>query len=77
MHLLGIPFDTNIAYQIMTEKYECATRLVYQMFIALNKKEKAHLTGTAMESMLPAAPFKLHGVESVIYTKVSTGVWYG
>lgn len=70
MHLLGVPFDTNVAHQVMTEKYESATRLLYQMYIALNKKEKAKLTGTAMETMLPAAPLKLHGVESVIYTKV-------
>ncbi|XP_013409132.1 sperm flagellar protein 2 isoform X2 [Lingula anatina] len=67
LHLLGIPFDTNIARDIMTEKQGVATRLLYQLFIALNNKTKSGLTGVAMETMRPAAPVKLEAIESGIY----------
>jgi hypothetical protein len=71
LHLLGVSFDTNIARDIMTEKQGVATRLMYQVFIGLNKKQKAKLTGVAMETMRPAAPVKLEGVESKMYKEVS------
>lgn len=67
LHLLGIPFDTNVARDIMTEKHGTATRLMYQLYIALQNKKKANLTGVAMETMRPAAPAKLNAVESEIY----------
>ncbi|XP_063404210.1 sperm flagellar protein 2-like isoform X1 [Mytilus trossulus] len=67
LHLLGIPFDTNVARDIMTEKHGTATRLMYQLYIALQNKKKANLTGVAMETMRPAAPAKLNAVESGIY----------
>ena len=70
LHLLEVPFDTNIAHEIMTEKHGVATRLMYQLFVALNKKEKNNLTGAAMETMRPSAPVKLEGVESLIYKEV-------
>ena len=54
----------------MTEKHGVATRLMYQLYIALNNKKKANLTGVAMESMRPAAPAKLNAVESGIYKEV-------
>lgn len=71
LHLLGIPFDTNVARDIMTEKHGVATRLLYQMYIALQNKKKANLTGVAMETMRPAAPAKLNAVESGMYKDVS------
>ena len=70
--MLEVPFDTNIARDIMTEKYGVATRLMYQLFIALNKKENSNLTGVAIETMRPAAPVKLEGVERLIYKEVIT-----
>lgn len=54
----------------MTEKHGEATKLMYQLFIALNKKQKAGLTGTAMETMRPAAPAKLDYMKSLIYKEV-------
>ena len=72
LHLLGVSFDTNIARAIMTETQGVATRLMYQLFIALNKKQKANLTGVAMETMRPSAPVKLEGVESIIYKEVGS-----
>jgi len=70
LNLLGIPFDTNTARSVMTEKHGEATKLMYQLFIALNKKQKAGLTGTAMETMRPAAPAKLDYMKSLIYKEV-------
>ena len=54
----------------MTEKHGTATRLLYQMYIALNNKKKANLTGVAMETLRPAAPAKLGLKESEIYKEV-------
>lgn len=71
LHLLSIPFDTNVARAIMTETHGVATRLMYQLYIALNNKKKANLTGVAIETMRPAAPAKLNAVESGIYKDVS------
>ena len=70
LNLLGIPFDTANARDIMTERHGEATKLLYQLFIALNKKQKAGLTGTAMETMRPAAPAKLDYMKSLIYKEV-------
>jgi hypothetical protein len=69
--LLNIPFNTNIAREIMQEKHSTLSQLLYQMYIALTNKEKRNLTGTAMETMRPAAPVKLERYESKIYQKVS------
>lgn len=55
----------------MTEKHGVATRLMYQLYVALNNKKKSNLTGVAMETMRPAAPAKLNAVESGIYKEVS------
>ena len=74
LHLLEVPFDTNIARDIMTEKYGVATRLMYQLFIALNKKQKSNLTGVAIETMRAAAPVKLEGVERIMYKEVGGSV---
>lgn len=70
LHLLDIPFDLNIAQAIMTEQYGVATRLLYQLYIALQRKKKARLTGVAMEAMRPAAPANLQTIESGIYKEV-------
>ena len=70
--MLAIPFDTNVARDIMTEKHGVATRLLYQLYIALQNKKKAQLTGVAMETMRPSAPAKLSAVETGIYTEVNS-----
>lgn len=48
-----------------------ATRLLYQLFIALGKKTKMKLTGAAMETMRPAGPTRLGYIESDMYKEVS------
>ncbi|XP_019351596.1 sperm flagellar protein 2 isoform X1 [Alligator mississippiensis] len=67
LQLLGVQFDQNVAQSIMTEQPGAATKLLYQMYIALEKKKKAGLTGVAMETMRPAAPAKLKYIESTLY----------
>ncbi|XP_065069955.1 sperm flagellar protein 2-like [Rhopilema esculentum] len=67
MALLGVPFDTKVAKDIMNEKPGVATRLIYQLFIALGRKTKMNLTGVAMETMRPAGPAKLSEKETDLY----------
>ena len=54
----------------MTETHGVATRVLYQLFIALGKKQKAGLTGVAMETMRPAAPAKLDRMKTLMYKEV-------
>ncbi|KAM8793599.1 sperm flagellar protein 2-like [Eudromia elegans] len=67
LQLLGVQFNENVAQDIMTGQHGAATKLLYQLYIALEKKKKAKLTGGAMEAMRPAGPAKLKSIESVIY----------
>ncbi|KAM6035510.1 sperm flagellar protein 2 isoform 2-T2 [Theristicus caerulescens] len=67
LHLLGVQFNENVAQDIMTGQHGAATKLLYELYIALEKKRKAKLTGVAMEAMRPAATAKLKSIESVLY----------
>ncbi|KAM6391698.1 sperm flagellar protein 2 [Rhynochetos jubatus] len=67
LHLLGVEFNENVAQDIMTGQHGAATKLLYELYIALEKKRKAKLTGVAMEAMRPAATAKLQSIESVLY----------
>jgi hypothetical protein len=70
INLLEIPFNTNIARDIMQEKKAASTQLLYQMYISLTNKQKRNLTGTAMETMRAAGPVKLEQYESKLYKRV-------
>ncbi|XP_044286991.1 sperm flagellar protein 2 [Varanus komodoensis] len=67
LQLLGVQFDQNIARNIMTEQRGAATKLIYQLYVALEKKKKAGLTGVAMDAMRPSAHAKLKNVGTEIY----------
>ncbi|XP_058026122.1 sperm flagellar protein 2 isoform X1 [Ahaetulla prasina] len=67
LQLLGVQFDQNVARNIMTEQHGAAIKLVYQLYVALEKKKKAGLTGVAMDAMRPSANAKLKGVGTEIY----------
>ncbi|NXW49893.1 SPEF2 protein, partial [Nyctiprogne leucopyga] len=67
LQLLGVQFNKNVAQDIMTGQHGAATKLLYELYIALEKKRKANLTGIAMETMRPAATAKLKSIESVLY----------
>uniref|UniRef100_A0A8B9GBJ7 Sperm flagellar 2 n=1 Tax=Amazona collaria TaxID=241587 RepID=A0A8B9GBJ7_9PSIT len=66
-HLLGVQFNENVAQNIMTGRHGAATKLLYELYIALEKKRKTKLTRVAMEAMIPAAAVKLKSIESVLY----------
>ncbi|XP_042306928.1 sperm flagellar protein 2 isoform X8 [Sceloporus undulatus] len=67
LQLLGVQFDQNVARNIMTEQHGAATKLIYQLYVALEKKKKAGLTGVAMDAMRPSAHAKLKGVGTEMY----------
>ncbi|XP_041346141.1 sperm flagellar protein 2 [Pyrgilauda ruficollis] len=64
LHLLGVQFNENMAQDIMTRQHGAATKLLYELYIALEKKRKAKLTGVAVGAMRPAATAKLTSTES-------------
>ncbi|XP_034025469.1 sperm flagellar protein 2 [Thalassophryne amazonica] len=63
LKLLGIPFDTITAQGLMQEKPGVATHFLYQLYVALEDKTKADISGTLMEIMLPAAKAELNKKE--------------
>ncbi|XP_061213933.1 sperm flagellar protein 2 isoform X3 [Neopsephotus bourkii] len=67
LHLLGVQFNENVAQNIMTGQHGAATKLLYELYIALEKKRKTKLTRVAMEAMTPAATVKLKSIESILY----------
>ncbi|KAM6965443.1 sperm flagellar protein 2 [Aplochiton taeniatus] len=69
LQLLGVPFDLTMAQAVMQEHQGVVTRLLYQLYIALQNKKKTMLSGTAMETMQPAATACLHKVENEIYSE--------
>ncbi|KAL9821940.1 sperm flagellar protein 2 isoform 2-T2 [Geothlypis trichas] len=64
LHLLGVQFNENMAQDIMTRQHGAATKLLYELYIALEKKRKAKLTGVAVAAMRPAGTTKLTSTES-------------
>ncbi|KAL2294194.1 hypothetical protein Nmel_007918, partial [Mimus melanotis] len=64
LHLLGVQFNENMAQDIMTKQHGAATNLLYELYIALEKKRKAKFTGVAVGTMRPAATAKLKSTES-------------
>ncbi|XP_053336412.1 sperm flagellar protein 2 [Clarias gariepinus] len=69
LQLLGVPFDLGMAKAVMQGQQGAATRLLYQLYILLQKKKRLGLTGTMLETMQPAAVARLHRVEKQIYTQ--------
>ncbi|NXC30977.1 SPEF2 protein, partial [Campylorhamphus procurvoides] len=67
LHLLGVQFNENVAQDIMTGKHGAATKLLYELYIALEKKRKAKHPGVYMEAVRPTATTKLKSIESALY----------
>uniref|UniRef100_A0A8C5YR43 Calponin-homology (CH) domain-containing protein n=1 Tax=Marmota marmota marmota TaxID=9994 RepID=A0A8C5YR43_MARMA len=63
LHLLGVQFDQNVAHSIITEKPGAATKLLYQLYIALQNK-KSERTAVEMQSMQPLGCFRLQNMKS-------------
>ena len=70
LQLLGISFDINTVQELIKEKQGVATRLLYQLYVSLEKKKRVEITRTMMESMQPAANAGLHKKEHKIYSDV-------
>ncbi|XP_049907303.1 sperm flagellar protein 2 isoform X2 [Epinephelus moara] len=68
LRLLGISFDINTAQDLMQEKQGVAMRLLYQLYVSLEKKKKAEISSRLMEIMQPAATAGLHKKEHEIYS---------
>ncbi|XP_036062821.1 sperm flagellar protein 2 [Onychomys torridus] len=64
LHLLGVQFDQNVAQSIITEKPGAATKLLYQLYIALQKKKKTGLTGLEIQTMQPQTNLRLQELRS-------------
>ncbi|XP_065729297.1 sperm flagellar protein 2 [Phocoena phocoena] len=64
LHLLGVQFDQNVAHNIITEKPGAATKLLYQLYIALQRKKKSVLTGVEMQTMQPLTNTKVQNMKS-------------
>lgn len=72
LHLLGVQFDKNVANNIITEKPGAATKLLYQLYIALQRKKKSGLTGVEMQTMQPMTNTRLQNLKSEAFQDVST-----
>ncbi|XP_067378543.1 sperm flagellar protein 2 isoform X3 [Channa argus] len=68
LQLLGISFSINTAQELMQEKQGVATRLLYQLYVSLEKKKRSDISGTMMEMMQPAANAALHRKQYEIYS---------
>ncbi|XP_070267943.1 sperm flagellar protein 2-like isoform X3 [Myotis yumanensis] len=64
LHLLGVQFDQKVASNIITEKPGAATKLLYQLYTALQKKKKSGLTGAEMQTMQPLITMRLQNIKS-------------
>ncbi|KAM5260693.1 sperm flagellar protein 2 isoform 2-T2 [Hipposideros larvatus] len=64
LRLLGVQFDQNVAKGIITEKPGAATKLLYQLYTALQKKKKCGLTGMEIQTMQPLTNLRLQNMKS-------------
>lgn len=67
LHLLGISFNATTVHELMQEKQGVAAHIVYQLYISLERKKKADISGTVMKMMQPAATTSLRKKEHDFY----------
>ncbi|XP_051875755.1 sperm flagellar protein 2-like [Pristis pectinata] len=67
LQLLGVMISDNVVKALIEEQHGVATRLLYQIYIALRRKENAHLSKLAMETMRPPAAAKLASISAEMY----------
>ncbi|KAB0369644.1 hypothetical protein FD755_018637 [Muntiacus reevesi] len=70
LHLLGVQFDQNVAHNIITEKPGAATKLLYQLYIALQRKKKGVQTGVEMPTVQPLMSTKVQNMKSEAFRDV-------
>ncbi|XP_069769177.1 sperm flagellar protein 2-like [Narcine bancroftii] len=67
LQLLGVTFTDNVVKALIEEQCGVATRLLYQIYIALRRKEKAQLSKMALETMRSPAAAKLASISTEMY----------
>ncbi|ELR49630.1 Sperm flagellar protein 2 [Bos mutus] len=72
LHLLGVQFDQNVAHNIITEKPGAAMKLLYQLYIALQRKKKGVQTGVEMPTVQPLMSTKVQNMKSEAFRDVNT-----
>ncbi|KAF7660826.1 hypothetical protein LDENG_00274520 [Lucifuga dentata] len=75
LQLLGITFDTTTMQGLIQEQQGVAKRLLYQLYVLLEKKKKAGISGTVMEKIVQPAitvgqHTKEHGIHSDLHNAV-------
>nr|XP_032826562.1 sperm flagellar protein 2 [Petromyzon marinus] len=73
LRLLGVAFDTKVARGLMRAEPGVATRLLYQLHVALQRMRRAGLTGAALQAMQPPAPARLHALGTEMYQQQLKG----
>eukprot|EP00061_Rhincodon_typus_P005683 g25503.t1 len=69
LQLLGVMISDKVVMGLVQQEPGVATRLLYQIYIALRRKEKAQLSKLAMETMRPSATAKLASISSKMYNE--------
>ena len=75
LRLLGIPFSATTVQELMQEKQGVAAHIVHQLYMSLELKKKADISGTMMKAMQPTAVTTLRKKEREIYCDVSEQKW--
>ncbi|GCC17048.1 hypothetical protein chiPu_0021480, partial [Chiloscyllium punctatum] len=70
LQLLGVMISDKVVMGLVQQEPGVATRLLYQIYIALRRKENAHLSKLAMETMRPSATAKLASISSKMYNEL-------
>ncbi|XP_060703096.1 sperm flagellar protein 2 [Hemiscyllium ocellatum] len=69
LQLLGVMISDKVVMGLVQQEPGVATRLLYQIYIALRRKENAQLSKLAMETMRPSATAKLASISSKMYNE--------
>ena len=69
-HVVNIMLLSQVS-DVMREKPGSVTKLMYQLFIALNRKEQQNLTSHAMEAMKSSQKMTLETANAEFYQNVS------
>ncbi|XP_066514487.1 sperm flagellar protein 2-like isoform X1 [Hoplias malabaricus] len=69
LQLLGVPFDLSMAKGVMQGQQGAVSRLLYQLYILLQKKKKSGLTSSALDTLHPPVTTRLHRMENHVYTQ--------
>jgi hypothetical protein len=70
LRLLDVPFDSNLAHKIMSEQQGAATKLMYQIYVALSRKQAKEISGQTLKSTRPVAKANLDRIQTGLYTQV-------